>query len=428
MTVKINTTCAIPLAAAKLSILVIVLASFLVPCLGADKSTTPIRRVPRPSALKTVQLPEAKTTGAVSFEQALSLQQSAKPPANQRLKFEEIGQLAWAGRGVVKLPTVAGVTSPADETYPIKLYFAIPEGIYLYNANDHTLQQVANSDVRGELASAVLNQPTAPAPGCAVILTGSIRGLTTRSGTDVRKTMLMQAGQTAQNILLQAVSLQLGFTAINDFDISTVRRICKTARSIEPLYVIFVSYPVGQEPATATKEQSASTAKKAVLIVPRVFRDEELIETKRILELASVQTIVAGTKTGPIMGMLGSTVQVNVPLQQVKVDEFDAVVFIGGTGAVEYFNSPFALNIAREAAAKGKVLAAISIAPAILANAGVLKGVRATSYITERDRLMASGAIYTGAPVERDGFIITATDLLAVPVFARAILDALSGK
>ena len=404
------------------------LAGLCVICWGQEKAGPPARRVPRASALKTVQLPEPRSTGAVSFEQALAKQQAVLAPTNQRLKFAEIGQLAWAGQGVTRPPTIVGTTPPTDEVYPVKLYFVIPDGTYLYNPNDHTLQQTASGDVREALAAAVLGQ-NASAAGCEIVIAGSARGLAARYGNDARSAMLLQAGQMAQNMLLQAVSLELGFVAVNRFDANSVRRVCRLSRSLEPLYVVFAGYPAGKEQAVTDQSQAGAVTKKALLIVARQgFRDEELFETKRILELAGVQTVTTSTRTGTLMGMLGGVAQASLLLHQVKVDDFDAIVFIGGTGAVEYFNSPAALNIAREAAAKSKVLAAISIAPSVLANAGVLTGTRATSFISERGRLLQSGAIYTGVPVERDGFTITATDPLAVPLFARAILDALAGR
>jgi len=95
-------------------------------------------------------------------------------------------------------------------------------------------------------------------------------------------------------------------------------------------------------------------------------------------------------------------------------------------GAKEYFDSPVALGIAREAAHKRKVLAAICIAPTVLANAGVLNGVRATSFLSERDRLQQAGAIYTGVPVERAGLIITGSGPMAAVPFGQAIVDALA--
>ena len=127
--------------------------------------------------------------------------------------------------------------------------------------------------------------------------------------------------------------------------------------------------------------------------------------------------------------MLGGSIDARILLTQLRVDDYDAIIFIGGSGAaLEYFDNPVALNIAREAAQKRKVLAAISIAPSVLANAGVLVGTRATSYLSERARLVNAGAIYTGAPVEKDRFIITATNPMAAALFSQAILDALAGR
>ena len=145
----------------------------------------------------------------------------------------------------------------------------------------------------------------------------------------------------------------------------------------------------------------------------------------RILNAAGIQVVIASTRLGVIRGMVGGIAEAGVLLSQLRLDDFNAVVFIGGDGAREYFNNPDALNIARQAVAQGKVLAAISTAPIILANAGVLRNVRATSYITERAALQQAGAIYTGNHVERDGLIITSIGPVAVVQFASAIAEAL---
>ncbi len=79
----------------------------------------------------------------------------------------------------------------------------------------------------------------------------------------------------------------------------------------------------------------------------------------------------------------------------MRAEDFDAIVFIGGPGVVEYVANPAALNLAREAVRQRKILAAIDTAPSILANAGVLTGVRATSFLSERNRLILAGAVYT---------------------------------
>lgn len=112
----------------------------------------------------------------------------------------------------------------------------------------------------------------------------------------------------------------------------------------------------------------------------------------------------------------------------MRVEDFDAVVFVGGPGAAEYYINPAALGIAREAATKRKAIAAISTAPTILATAGVLRGVRATGLITQRETMQRGQAIYTGASVERDGMIITGSDPSVAVPFAQAIARAIQEK
>jgi len=169
--------------------------------------------------------------------------------------------------------------------------------------------------------------------------------------------------------------------------------------------------------------------KRAVLIVGgENFNDRELFETMRVLGAAGVQTLIASSRLGVIRGMTGGVAEAGILMNQLRIDDFNAVVFIGGDGAREYFTNPDALNIVREAATKEKVLAAISTAPTILANAGVLRNIRVTGSITERSTLQQAGAVYTGNHVERDGLIITSTGPIAVVQFAAAIAEALAGK
>ena len=165
-----------------------------------------------------------------------------------------------------------------------------------------------------------------------------------------------------------------------------------------------------------------------MIIASENFRDEELFETKFVLDGAGVETVTASTRTGVINGMLGGSAEARILVRDIVVNDYDAIIFIGGSGAREYFDSGVALDIAREAADKRKVLAAICIAPSVLANAGVLTGVRATSFVSERARLQRAGAIYTGAPVERDGPIITGRGPEAARLFGEAVADAIFSR
>jgi protease I len=105
--------------------------------------------------------------------------------------------------------------------------------------------------------------------------------------------------------------------------------------------------------------------------------------------------------------------------------DYDAVIFVGGVGAEEYWDDATAHAIATATVNTGKLLCAICIAPVTLAKAGVLKGKRVTVFSSERDKLEAEGAIYTGKNVEVDGKIITANGPNAATEFAEAIVKAL---
>ncbi|MDI6884659.1 MAG: DJ-1/PfpI family protein [Hadesarchaea archaeon] len=170
-------------------------------------------------------------------------------------------------------------------------------------------------------------------------------------------------------------------------------------------------------------------ASKALLIIaPENFRDEELLHTKEELERAGAETTIASSKTGEARGMLGARVTPDIKLDQVKVDDYDVVVFVGGSGSAVYFNDKRAISIAREAFSKGKKVCAICIAPVILANAGVLKGKRATAFPDDSvPKIKSKGATYTGKPVEADGNVITADGPASAREFGRTIAKALKG-
>jgi protease I len=175
------------------------------------------------------------------------------------------------------------------------------------------------------------------------------------------------------------------------------------------------------------KQENVSEREKKVLfiIAPNDFRDEEYLYPREILEEEGVNARVASKSMDEACGMLGAVVEPDLLLSEVEVSEYDGIVFIGGIGARLYWNDEDALGICREAVDEGKILSAICIAPVILANAGVLEGVKATVWPSEKDRLVKRGAIYTGKKVEVDGKIITANGPNSARDFGKKILEIL---
>lgn len=404
----------------RLTILAIVLACLAALCLGRSRSRTP---------QMIIQLTDPNLTSNVSLEQALAKRRSVRQFSSEPIKRSEISQLAWAGQGVTEPQRGLRTAPSAGAVYPMELLFATPEGLFAYRPADHSLLQIRSQDVRYDLATAASGSESVAGAACDIIIAGSIRKLSERFKENSRTYMYMEAGHIAQNILLQAVSLDLGAVPVGGFDKSQIRRASGLRRNLDPLYIICVGHPASDAATDTDGGQAGAAGKKAVLIIGgQNFRDEELFETKRVLDAAQVDTVIASSRTGAIQGTLGNVAEASIPVSRLEVDDYDAIIFIGGPGAAEYVRNPAVMNMIREAVRKGKIVAAIGVAPTILANANVLAGIRATSFLSERDTLARAGAIYTGLPVERERSIITATGPQAAIQFGRAITQALGGR
>jgi protease I len=394
---------------------------------GRQPQPGPTRRAAA-SRLQVIQLPEPSTSSAAGVEQALLALRNLPVPGNQRLDLPKISQLAWAIQKVIMAPStnpVGPVAAPTEIT-AMKVYFVLPDGVHLYNPLDHTLQQIDDQDAREAMAAALMNQTGAPTGGCQVVLTAAAQDYNRRYNTRGRTVMLLQAGQMSRSMQLEAVAQGLTFISIDAVDAAAVRRVIRSLRTQEPLYVAFVGYPAGQAPPTSGEQARASQATVLLVVPPQGFQDEELLATKRGLEQAGAQVLLASTRMGLLTGMMGGTARADLLLNQANLDNFNAIVFIGGVGTIDYLNSPVVAGVVRQAAAKRKVLAAIGTAPSILAGAGALKGARATAYLSEQARLVQGGALYTGNAVEKDGLTVTATGVLAVTAFVRTIGEALA--
>ena len=166
--------------------------------------------------------------------------------------------------------------------------------------------------------------------------------------------------------------------------------------------------------------------KKIVMIIAaRQFQETEFREPKEIFNNESANVTIASSTLSMATGG-NLSVKPDILINDVKVKDFDAIVFIGGFGVTEYFENPQAHRIARQALEANKILAAICMAPRILANAGVLKGKKATCFPNVKEDIKDKGAIVTGEMVERDGNIITGNGPGAATKFGETIASALS--
>ncbi len=167
-------------------------------------------------------------------------------------------------------------------------------------------------------------------------------------------------------------------------------------------------------------------AKKILLVIAKEkFRDEEYLETKEALESGGVKVTVASLEGGVAMGMFGEKVKIDLLVKDIDSDNFDGVAFIGGGGMVPLINNEELKNLALDFYKNNKITSAICAAPGILANAGILKEKKATSYSGMVNTLKDNGAIYNGNQIEVEGKIITADGPLSARRFGEEIVKRL---
>ncbi|MBI4041206.1 MAG: DJ-1/PfpI family protein [Deltaproteobacteria bacterium] len=166
--------------------------------------------------------------------------------------------------------------------------------------------------------------------------------------------------------------------------------------------------------------------KVLMVIAPKDFRDEEFEEPYTILKEHNVAVTVASTTPQPAKGMLGLIVKPDKALKDVNMKNYDALVFVGGSGAKTYFDDATCHTLAKTASEQKKLVSAICIAPSILANAGLLKDKTVTCWESEAQNMKSKGAHYTGKPVEEDGLTITGVGPQAAKEFGEAILRNLT--
>lgn len=171
--------------------------------------------------------------------------------------------------------------------------------------------------------------------------------------------------------------------------------------------------------------------KKILMVIPpNHFRDEELLEPKKLFEDNGAEVDIGSDSVKESNGMMGAKVTVNKDVEDIDINDYVAVVFVGGTGVQSYetyLNQRY-LNLAKNANTAGKIVAAICLAPSILANANLLRGKNATVYSSKTDYIKSKGANFIAKPVVVDGNIITGNGPTAVKEFAETIVKELIQK
>jgi protease I len=170
---------------------------------------------------------------------------------------------------------------------------------------------------------------------------------------------------------------------------------------------------------------------KTLLVVSQAgFQPVEYSDTRKALEEEGIDVEVASFAAAEAIGADGSKVNIDVAINAVDVADYDAVVLIGGGGAVKEFdNNPDVIKLVQDFDNSHKIVAAICFSPVVLAQARLLKDRRATVWNEadgwEEEQLGIGGATYVKEAVVVDTRFVTANGPMAAKEFGKAIAKVL---
>lgn len=167
-------------------------------------------------------------------------------------------------------------------------------------------------------------------------------------------------------------------------------------------------------------------AKALFILAPNGFRDEEFFDTKEVLENNGHECYSASVADS-CQGKMGAIIMPDFQVKDIQLDDFAIIILVGGPGAEELANYPEVMNLIKAAKLTSKNMAAICIAPVLLAKAGVIEGKEVTVYPDHdaRMRLNQAKAIYVNRDVVVDGNLVTANGPAAAREFGERICELL---
>ena len=169
---------------------------------------------------------------------------------------------------------------------------------------------------------------------------------------------------------------------------------------------------------------------RVLIIATDGFEQSELMQPKRLLEEAGARVTVASLKPGEIRGWdkkdWGESVDVDVTVEEVAIEEHDALLLPGGQMNPDILRTERkVIDIVREFDTAQKPIAAICHAPWLLAEADILDGHTVTGWPSIRTDLANAGATVVDEEVVIDDNLITSRKPDDIPAFTEALMAAL---
>lgn len=168
--------------------------------------------------------------------------------------------------------------------------------------------------------------------------------------------------------------------------------------------------------------------KKVAILVTDGFEQVEMTGPREALEDAGAETKIVSPAEKQVQGMnhadKGDKFDVDVPLDEARPEDFDALVLPGGLmNPDELRSTPEALEFTRHFFREGKPVAAICHAPWVLIDAGVVRGRKLTSWEHIQTDVKNAGGNWVNQEVVVDNGLVTSRKPDDIPAFNKKMIE-----
>ena len=198
-----------------------------------------------------LKLPPPDTQSGKPFNQLLQARRSIRNYQDVLLDLDQLSQLCFSAQGITDTKRGFRSAPSAGAIYPLALYIAVKgnsvkglkAGIYLYLPETHSLKLIKTGDFFDQIINSALNQSWMKKANAIFIITANPEKMSAKYKDRAERYIFMEAGMSAENLLLQAVNLGLGACAVGAFYDDQIIKILQTPLDQKPLLLIPLGKP-----------------------------------------------------------------------------------------------------------------------------------------------------------------------------------------
>ena len=173
------------------------------------------------------------------------------------------------------------------------------------------------------------------------------------------------------------------------------------------------------------------TGKKGAVLATDGVEQVELTEPRKAVEAEGAEIELLSLESGEIQGFehldKADTFSVDRPVSDASAGDYDGLVLPGGVANPDFLRTDDSVrSFVRAFFEAGKPVGAICHGPWTLIDAGVVDGLKLTSWPSLETDLRNAGAEWVDQQVVTDGNLITSRNPGDLPAFTSALLEALA--